>query len=173
MRTAQLCRADSGGTLEGLPCLFDISSFINFIKKIMAVLEQIHGSRPEQTQSCNICSSVEEATSAPTRHRPSSAGQGHKALRRLESQGMGRLRGSTTIEDVRVKVPRNSREPWCGPELIGFLACMDMNGGDDRQCSSARVALSKCMGAAAAQRANVGSRHKLPINFHLKQVRLV
>ena len=80
---------------------------------------------------------------------------------------MGRLRRGS-IDDVRVKVPRNPGAQRCAAELVGYLACLDANGGNDRQCGGAREALTACMGAAS-KTANAW-RHKAPINFHLKQV---
>mmetsp|Transcript_65810 Transcript_65810/g.130436 ORF Transcript_65810/g.130436 Transcript_65810/m.130436 type:complete len:89 (-) Transcript_65810:245-511(-) len=81
---------------------------------------------------------------------------------------MGRLRSTTLIDDVRVKVPRGGGPQPCGAEMIGFLACLDANSNDDRQCAQAREALSACLGAAARQ-GNSRPRHKMPINFHLQQ----
>ena len=80
---------------------------------------------------------------------------------------MGRLRRGS-IDDVRVKVPRNPGAQKCAAELVGYLACLDANSGNDRQCGAAREALTACMGAAS-KTANAW-RHKAPINFHLKQV---
>ena len=81
---------------------------------------------------------------------------------------MGRLRRGS-IDDVRVNVTRGTGVQACGAEMVGFLACIEANGGNERECGRAREALSVCMEAAARQ-AN-RTRHKAPINFHLKQVR--
>jgi len=77
---------------------------------------------------------------------------------------MGKLsRG--VIEDVRIKVPRGGGSQPCGAEMISFLSCLDANSGDERQCGAARQSLQACMQATRA----VKTRHKVPINFHLKQ----
>jgi hypothetical protein len=84
--------------------------------------------------------------------------------------GMGKITRRPGIEDVKVKVTRNSGPSPCGAELVGFLACLDLNGGDERECGKSREALNTCMDLA--MRSGLARRrHKPAINFHLKQVR--
>ena len=81
---------------------------------------------------------------------------------------MGKIPKSSGLDDVRVKVPRNSNATPCGPELTTFLACLDSHGGDEKPCIPAREALGQCMGVASKTMNRW--THKAPINFHIKKV---
>lgn len=79
---------------------------------------------------------------------------------------MGKI-GSSTIEDVRVKVTKGGGGGKCAAEVVRYLACLDANGGDDTACKAPREALAKCM--AAPRAGKLVSNHKAPINYHLRK----
>lgn len=80
---------------------------------------------------------------------------------------MGKI-STVDLMDVKVKVPRKSGKTPCGAEMVSFLACLDLNGGDEAKCTSVREALATCV-QAARQGGEQGRRlHKMPINFHLR-----
>ena len=83
---------------------------------------------------------------------------------------MGKIGKGVELDTIKIKVPRTSGKQPCGPELVGFLSCLDQNGGDDGQCRNAREALHTCMEAASAS--GFRRTHKAAINFHLKTVRV-
>jgi hypothetical protein len=80
---------------------------------------------------------------------------------------MGKIT-SGGLEEVKVKVKRNAGNSSCGAEMVGFISCLDANGGDERLCATARDALGRCMELAARSGLN-RRRHKPAINFHLQQ----
>lgn len=85
---------------------------------------------------------------------------------------MGKIVSSPGVEDVKVQVTRGGGPSPCGAELVGYLACLDVNNGDEQLCRPTREALATCMDVA--MRSGLARRrHKPAINFHLKQVRAV
>lgn len=77
---------------------------------------------------------------------------------------MGKINSGASLQDVKVKVPRGTGSNRCGPELIGYLACLDANNSDEAACTGARGRLAACM---AADRGLKPTKHKAPVNFHL------
>ena len=82
---------------------------------------------------------------------------------------MGRISKNFTLENVKIPVKRNSGDSPCSAELVSFITCLDLNGGDEGKCSTAKTALGSCMELSA--RSGWQRRtHKAPINFHLQRV---
>ncbi len=73
------------------------------------------------------------------------------------------------LASVRAKVRRGGGGAGCGPELAAYLACLDAKDRDEEACRGVRDALSKCMANAVETNRLHGSRHKLPVNFHLQK----
>jgi hypothetical protein len=82
---------------------------------------------------------------------------------------MGKITGDS-IEDVKVKVPRNQNGTVCGAEVVGFLACLDTNNGNEAMCASTKKSLFDCMELAMSSGA-FQRRHKMPTNYHIRTVR--
>jgi len=80
---------------------------------------------------------------------------------------MGNSTRKASLDDIKVKVKRGSTAP-CGPELMGYLGCLDANNANDAQCASIRFNLERCMKAAGARPQKL---HKPPLNYFLQQVR--
>ena len=83
---------------------------------------------------------------------------------------MGKIT-SGGMEDVKIKVRRSAGGSPCSAELVGYLACLDANSGNEASCVAARQALGQCMEVAMSSGLN-RRRHKMPVNYHLQQVRL-
>lgn len=79
---------------------------------------------------------------------------------------MGGKHGRASLEDIKVKVKRGAASP-CGPELVGYLGCLDANGGSDARCAGIRAALERCMVLSAAR---PRKQHKPPLNYFLQQL---
>ena len=82
---------------------------------------------------------------------------------------MGKITGNT-LEDVKVKVPRKQNQTLCGAEVVGFLACLDGNNGNEAQCMQSKRALFDCMELAMRSGA-MQRRHKPALNYHIRTVR--
>ncbi|EOD32453.1 putative metacaspase protein [Emiliania huxleyi CCMP1516] len=67
--------------------------------------------------------------------------------------------------DLKVKVRRGSAPP-CGPQLVGYLSCLDAKGGNNASCTEMRLALDRCMALAGPK---PKKQHKPPINYFLQQ----
>lgn len=74
--------------------------------------------------------------------------------------------GRASLDDIKVKVKRGAASP-CGPELVGYLGCLDGNSGSDTRCAGIRAALERCMATAPAR---PRKQHKPPLNYFLQQV---
>jgi hypothetical protein len=75
--------------------------------------------------------------------------------------------GRASLDDIKVKVKRGAASP-CGPELMGYLGCLDGNSGSDARCAGIRAALERCMATAPPR---PRKQHKPPLNYFLQQVR--
>ena len=80
--------------------------------------------------------------------------------------GTKRTGGSASLDDLKVKVRRGSAPP-CGPQLVGYLSCLDAKGGNNASCTEMRLALDRCMALAGPK---PKKQHKPPINYFLQQV---
>ena len=80
--------------------------------------------------------------------------------------GTKRSGGSASLDDLKVKVRRGSAPP-CGPQLVGYLSCLDARGGNNASCTEMRLALDRCMALAGPK---PKKQHKPPINYFLQQV---
>ena len=109
---------------------------------------------------------VQRGASHKARERPCVRGR-RRGVGGEDNGNMGKIT-NLGLADVKVKVQRNPGSAPCGAEMVSYIACLDVSGGDDSKCGNAREVLGKCMQAAMASGASK-RKHKAPINFHLKQ----
>ena len=82
---------------------------------------------------------------------------------------MGKIT-SNTLDDVKVQVPRRSNNTVCGAEVVGFLACLDVNSGNEALCVQQKRSLFDCM-EVAMNSGMMQRRHKPATNYHIRMVR--